>query len=218
MNVVLLGAPGSGKGTQAARLSKRYGVPHVSSGEIFRDEIAKKSELGNQVHEYVSSGRLVPDQLTVEVISRRLSQPDCRKGFLLDGYPRTVSQAEAFDAYLASIKHGVDFVIYLELSEAEVVNRLSNRRQCEKCGRVYNLASQPPQAPDKCDADGGRLAQRNDDQPDTVRKRLMVFNDLTQPLIAYYRGSGVLHQVSGDGSVDSVTQEIFKVLGEPEAR
>jgi adenylate kinase len=218
MNVVLLGAPGSGKGTQAAEITKRHRIPHISSGGIFRDEIAKKSELGNQVQEYVTSGRLVPDELVVEIVSRRISQPDCRQGFLLDGYPRTVSQAESLDNHLDTIKHKLDAVIHLALSEEEAIRRLSNRRQCEKCGRVYNLASQPPAVADKCDADGAALIQREDDKPETVRKRLMVFNDLTQPLIAYYRGSGVLQTVNGDVPVEKVTQEILALLDKPASR
>lgn len=212
MNVVLLGAPGSGKGTQAERLQKRYGMVHASTGAIFREEIGKKSDVGLQVEEYVKSGRLVPDELTVEVISRRLGQPDCKRGFMLDGFPRTVMQAEALDAHLSKTGQKLDAVVSLELSEAEAIKRLSSRRECKKCGKVYNVVSQPPREADKCDADGSPLTQREDDKPDTVRKRLLVFNDLTQPLISYYRGAGLLEAVNGDLPVDQVTQSIYGVL------
>ncbi len=212
MNVILLGAPGSGKGTQAVKLAARHKMPHVSTGDIFREEISKKSDLGTQVSEYVKSGRLVPDELTVAIISKRLGQPDCQTGFLLDGFPRTVSQAESLDAYLSSSRRKLDAVVYLALAEEEVVRRLSGRRHCEKCGKIYNLASQPPRRPDLCDVDDGKLLQREDDRPETVRKRLMVFNDLTQPLISYYRAAGILKTVNGEGKVEAVSQAVFGVL------
>lgn len=212
MNVILLGAPGSGKGTQAVKLASRYEMPHVSTGDIFREEISKKSDLGTQVSEYVKSGRLVPDELTVAIISKRLGQQDCQAGFLLDGFPRTVSQAESLDAYLSSSRRKLDAVVYLALAEEEVVRRLSGRRHCEKCGKIYNLASQPPRRPDVCDADDGKLLQREDDRPETVRKRLMVFNDLTQPLISYYRAADILKTVNGEGKVETVSQAVFGVL------
>ncbi len=212
VNVILLGAPGSGKGTQAVKLAARYQMPHVSTGDIFREEISKKSDLGTQVSEYVKSGRLVPDELTVAIISKRLGQTDCQTGFLLDGFPRTVSQAESLDAYLSSSRRKLDAVVYLALAEEEVVRRLSGRRHCEKCGKIYNLASQPPRRPDLCDTDDGKLLQREDDRPETVRKRLMVFNDLTQPLISYYRAAGILKTVNGEGKVEAVSQAVFGVL------
>src|SRR5262245_26070210 len=153
MNVILLGAPGSGKGTQAKKLSQKYKIPHVSTGDIFREEIGKSSELGLQVQEYVKSGRLVPDQLTTEIVAGRLAKPDCATGFILDGFPRTVGQAEALDNVLSSSKRQLDKVLYLQLSEADAVGRLSSRRTCDKCGKIYNLATQPPKQPDVCDVD-----------------------------------------------------------------
>jgi adenylate kinase len=208
VNAVLLGAPGCGKGTQAERLTVRYKMVHASTGAIFREEIAKGSPLGQRVKQYVTSGGLVPDELTVEVISARLSQPDARAGFLLDGFPRTAAQAEALDTYLKSSDRRLDAVVYIKLSEEEVVKRLSNRRQCKTCGKIYNLVSHPPKRADACDADGGLLAQREDDKPETVRKRLALYNELTQPLIAFYQKAGSLRTVGGDGSVDDVTRRI----------
>jgi adenylate kinase len=212
MNIILLGAPGSGKGTQAVNLVKKYGAVHISTGNIFREEIGKKSELGLKVEEYLKSGRLVPDALTIEVVKGRLSRPDCKQGFLMDGFPRTVAQAEALDGYLNSVSWKIDAVINIDLSEEEAVRRLSTRRQCEKCGKIYNLATQPPKEADKCDIDGGKVFQRADDMPETIKKRLMVFQDLTQPLISYYRGAGVLEKVNGDEPVEQVTKDIFAIL------
>jgi adenylate kinase len=212
MNVVLLGAPGSGKGTQAGTIVKKYGVIHISTGDMFREEIAKGTELGAQVADCLKSGRLVPDELTIEIVKVRMARPDCRQGFLMDGFPRTLAQAEALDAYLASVQWKLDAVICLEMSEAEAVRRLSNRRQCSQCGRIYNLVTQPPQQADRCDADNGPLVQREDDWPSTIQKRLMVFQDLTQPLMSYYRGTGLLKTVNADRDPQAVSQSIDAVL------
>lgn len=185
LNVVLLGAPGAGKGTQAKLISSKFGIPHISTGDIFRAEMAGKTELGLQVENYVKSGRLVPDTLVVDIVSGRLAKDDCAKGFLLDGFPRTVGQAEALDSYLSGQKRPLDIVLYLKLSESEAVNRLLNR---------------------------GKIEGRSDDTPETIKKRMSVFNDLTEPLIAYYHASGILETINGDGSVDSVTASVFAAL------
>ncbi len=212
MNIVLLGAPGSGKGTQAQPLSVRYKTPHISTGDIFRQEMEKATPLGLKVQEYVNSGRLAPDELVLEVMTTRLSQPDCQKGFLLDGFPRTVNQAEALDGYLTSAKRPLDKVLYLSLSEAEVVRRLSSRRQCAKCGKVYNLLTKPPVKADACDVDAGALMQRDDDRPETIEKRLRVFNDLTEPLIAYYHGLDLLETIAADRPISEVAKAITAIL------
>jgi adenylate kinase len=198
MNIVLLGAPGSGKGTQAQPLSVRYKTPHISTGDIFREEMEQMTPLGMKVQEYVNSGRLVPDALVLEVMTQRLNQPDCEKGFLLDGFPRTVAQAESLDEYLRLAKRPLDKVLYLSLSEKEVIRRLSSRRQCVRCGKVYNLMTQPPQIADHCDVDSAGLFQRDDDRPETIEKRLRVFNDLTEPLISYYHGLDMLETIPAD--------------------
>ncbi|HNC74257.1 MAG TPA: adenylate kinase [Elusimicrobiota bacterium] len=212
MNIVLLGAPGSGKGTQAKPLSVRYGVPHISTGDIFRQEMAKSSDLGLKVQQYVSSGRLVPDELVLEIVTARLAAADCAPGFILDGFPRTVSQAEGLDAFLNGAHRTLDKVLYMDLSEKEVVQRLSSRRSCPKCGKVYNLLTQAPRQADVCDVDGEKIIQREDDRPDTVEKRLVVYNNLTEPLISYYRGLGVLEKISAAQSVADVQRAIFNVL------
>ena len=212
MNIVLLGAPGSGKGTQAQPLSVRYKTPHISTGDIFRQEMEKASPLGLKVQEYVNSGRLAPDELVLEVMTVRLSQPDCLNGFLLDGFPRTVNQAESLDAYLTNAKRPLDKVLYLSLSEAEVIRRLSSRRQCPKCGKVYNVLTKPPLTADVCDVDGGKLMQRDDDRPETIEKRLRVFNDLTEPLIAYYHGLDLLETIAADRPITEVAKAITTLL------
>jgi len=212
MNIVLLGAPGSGKGTQAQPLSLRYKTPHISTGDIFRQEMEKATPLGLKVQEYVNSGRLAPDELVLEVMTTRLSQPDCANGFLLDGFPRTVNQAESLDSFLTTAKRPLDKVVYLSLSEAEVIRRLSSRRQCAKCGKVYNILTKPPKTADLCDGDGGKLMQRDDDHPETIEKRLRVFNDLTEPLIAYYHGLDLLATIKADRPIGDVAKEITAIL------
>ncbi|MBL0059134.1 MAG: adenylate kinase [Elusimicrobia bacterium] len=212
MNIVLLGAPGAGKGTQAKFLAQHYRAPHISTGDIFRAEMAKASELGLRVNECVSSGRLVPDDLVMDVMTARLGEPDCQKGFFLDGFPRTVAQAEALDGFLEKSKRPLEKVLYLNLTEAEVVGRLSSRRQCSKCGKVYNLASQPPMLKDVCDVEGAPLSHRDDDRPETIEKRLRVFNDLTEPLISYYHGLGLLETIAAGRPVAEVRGAIAAVL------
>ncbi|MBK8574392.1 MAG: adenylate kinase [Elusimicrobia bacterium] len=212
MNIVLLGAPGSGKGTQAQPLSVRYKTPHISTGDIFRLAMEEATPLGLKVQEYVNSGRLAPDELVLEVMTARLNQPDCQKGFLLDGFPRTVNQAESLDGYLINAKRPLDKVLYLSLSEAEVIRRLSSRRQCMKCGKVYNVLTKPPKSSDICDTDAGGLFQRDDDQPETIGKRLRVFNDLTEPLIAYYHGLDLLETIPADRPIAEVAKTITTIL------
>ena len=212
MNIILVGAPGSGKGTQAKRLAQKFSIPHISTGDIFREEISKGSETGLKVQEYVKSGRLVPDELVVEIVSGRLVKPDCQKGFLLDGFPRTVGQAEALDAQLSASKKQLDKVVFIDVPAADIIERLSTRRTCDKCGKIYNLIYQPPKVEGVCDADGGKLFQREDDREETINKRLSVFNDLTEPLIAYYRGAGVLAAVKGQKELDLTNRAVDSAL------
>jgi len=215
VNIILLGAPGSGKGTQATGLVGKYGVAHISTGNIFREEIGKKSPLGLRVESYLKSGQLVPDSLTVDVVAGRLEQPDARKGFLMDGFPRTVGQAEALDAYLKKNGQRIDAVVSLDVDDEEVVHRLSSRRSCGTCGKIYNLQSQPPKAAGKCDADGAALVQREDDKPETIRKRLAVFHEQTAPLKAYYQKAGLLRSVKGTGAPEAVGKAVDEALHAP---
>lgn len=212
MNVVLLGAPGSGKGTHAKPLSSRYRVPHISTGDIFRQEMAKGSDLGLKVQEYVSSGRLVPDELVLDVMTARLGQADCAGGFFLDGFPRTVTQAESLDGFLTKTGRPLEKVIYLKVDQSEVVRRLSSRRQCSKCAKIYNVLTQPPKQNDVCDVEGAPLLHREDDRAETIEKRLRVFDDLTEPLISYYHGLGILETIPADRPVEEVAQTLNTVL------
>jgi adenylate kinase len=212
MNIVLLGAPGAGKGTQAESLIKKYGLYHISTGNIFREEMKKQSEIGMEVEGYVKSGKLVPDELTVQILFNKLTSEKGAQGFLFDGFPRTVNQADIFDKRLAKENLDLTAVVYLQLSDGAAVTRLSNRRQCKSCGRIYNIVSQPPKQDNACDADGGELFQRDDDKTETILQRMSVFSNQTRPLIDYYTRAKKLVTVNGDAEVPAVTQDIFKVL------
>ncbi|MBI4057126.1 MAG: adenylate kinase [Elusimicrobia bacterium] len=212
MNIILLGCPGAGKGTQAKILTQKYHMTHISTGNIFRDEMAHKTDLGKKVEQYVNSGRLVPDAVVVELVSARLQNSP--NGFLLDGFPRTLEQAQALDAFLLTSHLSIDAVIYMRLGEAAVIQRLSARRQCKACGEVYNLVSHPPKAPGICDVCGGTLIQRDDDMPGTVQKRLMVYNDLTDPLVAYYKSNQAFYEVDAAQTPEQVSSIIFKIVEE----
>ncbi|MBI4668452.1 MAG: adenylate kinase [Elusimicrobia bacterium] len=214
MRIILLGAPGSGKGTQAVRLAGRFKIPHVSTGDIFRDEIARQTPLGLEVQECISSGRLVSDNLTLSVIFKRLERPDCADGFLLDGFPRTTAQAEGLSAYLDKKSLKLDRVFYLDVPEEVLVNRLSARRSCPGCQAVYNLVSNAPKTASVCDRCGGKLVGRADDEPNTVRKRLMVYQELTAPLIAYYKTAASFSGIDASRSVDEIVEQISAALEE----
>lgn len=208
MNLILLGAPGSGKGTQSRVLSQRFKATHVSTGDLFREEIAKKSALGEKVGGYVTTGKLVPDAVVSEVVAAKLGT--LPGGFLLDGYPRTLEQAMSLDQYLHKGGKKITMVVYISLSEDEVVKRLTARRTCATCGEIYNLISKPPRSAALCDKDkcGGKLTQRQDDTEATVKKRLMVFRDLTEPLVSYYKTNEHFFEVDGAQDAAAVTEAI----------
>ena len=210
LNLVLLGFPGSGKGTQAKYLAQHYGVRHISTGDIFREEMAQKSDLGRQVSEYVRSGRLVPDSSVLGVVSRHLDAGS--DGFVLDGFPRTLEQAQALDTYLRKKTKALSMVLCLNLTEEEVLRRLCNRRYCPQCDMVYNLLTRAPKAESRCDQCGGQLLTREDDQPDTVKKRLMVYRDLTEPLIAYYKANETFSSVDAARSIEEVAQALVRAI------
>jgi len=210
MRIVLLGCPGAGKGTQAKALCKKYSITHVSTGDLFRSEIAKKSPLGQKVGDYVKRGTLVPDDLVVELVAAKLDE--MKGDWLLDGFPRTLQQAQSLDKMLEGWKKKIDIVLYLAMKDEVVIQRLSGRRSCPKCGAVYNLASRPPKSSGKCDACGGDLIQREDDTEATVRRRLMVYNDLTQPLVAYYRAGAAFQEVDGARASDEVTRGLTDII------
>ena len=210
--LILLGPPMSGKGTQGARLSDLLGIPQVSSGDLFRFNIKNQTQLGIEAKSYIDRGDLVPDQVTIGMVADRLKQEDCRNGALLDGFPRTIPQAEALDAILSDLGVELTSVIAITVPDDVLVERASGRRLCRVCGQSYHLVFNPPEQADICDLEGGELYQREDDLPDTVRQRLDVYQAQTSPLIDYYRIRGILKEVNGDQSINKVGEEIMKVL------
>lgn len=212
--IVMLGPPGAGKGTQAKRVSRKLGLPHVSSGDIFRENLKNETELGQSAQAYMSKGELVPDDVTIAMIRERLSRPDCEKGALLDGFPRTPAQAQALDSMLADFNQGVDAVPYIKVPDEELIERLTGRWTCPVCGRVYHIKFNPPKEPGICDDDGAELYQREDDKVETVTRRIRVYHKQTGPLIEYYRQRDLLLEVDGDQSIDAVTGELLNALSE----
>ncbi len=209
MNIILLGPPGSGKGTQAALLSGKLKAPHISTGDILR--AAKGTELGNRAAEYMNRGELVPDSVLIEMIRDRLSQADCAEAFILDGYPRTIPQADALADILAGLDRRLDLVLNIEVPDAELITRLSARRVCE-CGATYHLIFNPPEKEGVCDRCGKRLYHRDDDKEESIRNRLSVYKKQTQPLIDYYRNLGLLAAIDGSGSIEQISGEICLVV------
>ena len=206
--VVLLGPPGAGKGTQARLLSQALGIPHVASGELFREHVEGQTELGRLAQSYMDRGELVPDEVTIRMVMERLDRPDCADGAILDGFPRTVAQAEA----LAEAGTVLDRVVLVDVPEDELVRRLSGRRTCPSCGAMYHVVSAPPRQPGICDACGATLVQRDDDQEATIRRRLQVYRAQTEPVAAFYRERGVLEVVDGTGTPDEVLQRLLDVV------
>lgn len=211
--IVLLGPPASGKGTQATRLHEDLGLSHIASGDLFRENLKNETELGLKAKEYMDRGALVPDDVTIAMVMDRLGRPDCADGALLDGFPRTIAQAEALDEALSDQGYGIDAVPYIAVPDDVLVDRVSGRRICRDCGESYHVKFNPPEEPGVCDKCGGELYQRDDDKPETVRKRLEVYWKQTSPLIDYYRDKGLLVEIDGDQSIDTVTEELREALG-----
>ena len=212
MKIVMLGAPGAGKGTQAKMIAAKYEVPHISTGDIFRANIKNGTELGRKAKEYMDQGLLVPDELTVDLVIDRLSQEDCKKGYILDGFPRTIPQAEALDAALAKRGEKMDYAIDVDVPDGNIVNRMSGRRACTGCGATYHIVHNPSGKGDVCEVCGEVLVLRDDDKPETVQKRLTVYHDQTQPLIDYYTTQGILKAVDGTQDMNDVFTAITKIL------
>ena len=213
MNLVLLGPPGAGKGTQAARIVEKYAIPHISTGDIFRKNIKEGTELGKKAQEYMNKGELVPDSLVIEIALDRLNEDDCKVGFLLDGFPRTVEQAEALDAYLADKGQQVDKVLDMDVKKEILMERLTGRRVCKDCGATYNVVGMPPKKEGVCDVCGGELVVRKDDIPETVRHRLEVFHQETEALKGFYQKLGKLRLIEGNQPIEDVTRDIMTALG-----
>ena len=212
MKIIMLGAPGAGKGTQAKKIAEKYGIPHISTGDIFRANIKNGTELGKKAKTYMDQGLLVPDELVVDLVVDRVAQDDAKNGYVLDGFPRTIPQAEALDAALDKINDKVDYAIDVDVPDENIIDRMSGRRACVTCGGTYHIKYNPTKVENVCDACGGQLILRDDDQPETVKNRLKVYHDQTQPLIDYYTEKKILKSVDGTQDMSEVFNCIVDIL------
>ena len=213
MKIIMLGAPGAGKGTQAKKIAAKYESPHISTGDIFRANIKNGTELGKKAKTYMDQGLLVPDELVVDLVVDRVQQEDCKNGYVLDGFPRTIPQAESLDAALEKLGEKIDYAVNVEVPDENIINRMGGRRACVGCGATYHIVYNPTKVEGVCDACGEKLILRDDDKPETVQKRLTVYHDQTQPLIDYYSKSGVLKEVDGTVDMEDVFAAIVDILG-----
>ncbi len=214
VNLILMGLPGAGKGTQAEKIVEKYQIPHISTGDMFRLAIKEGTELGNKAKSFMDKGELVPDEVTIGIVRERLSKDDCKKGFLLDGFPRTVAQAQALEDLLTDMEQSLDYVLHVDVPKDDLVKRLTGRRICPDCGATYHVIYNPPKQEGICDKDGATLIQRKDDQPETVSKRLEVNLEQTQPMLDFYRDKGYLVSINGSQEISKVFQDIDDKLGE----
>ncbi|MCG1821749.1 adenylate kinase [Staphylococcus epidermidis] len=212
MNIILMGLPGAGKGTQASEIVKKFPIPHISTGDMFRKAIKDETDLGKEAKSYMDRGELVPDEVTVGIVKERISEDDAKKGFLLDGFPRTIDQAESLSQIMSELDREIDAVINIEVPEEELMNRLTGRRICEKCGTTYHLVFNPPKVDGICDIDGGKLYQREDDNPETVSNRLSINVKQSKPILEYYNNKGVLKNIDGSKDIDEVTNDVIDIL------
>ena len=210
MKIIMLGAPGAGKGTQAKQIADKYSIPHISTGDIFRANLKEGTELGKKAKEYMDQGLLVPDELTCDLVMDRISQEDCKNGFVLDGFPRTIPQAEALDAALSKIGQKMDYAIDVDVPDDNIINRMSGRRACLNCGATYHIVSIPTKVEGVCDRCGNQVVLRDDDQPETVKKRLEVYHAQTQPLIDYYKKQDILKTVDGTQQMKRYLMPLWK--------
>lgn len=213
MRLILLGAPGAGKGTQAVLLSERFGIPHISTGDIFRNNIKSGTELGKKAKEYIDKGLLVPDELTVDIVKDRLQQPDCDKGFILDGFPRTIPQADFLEKALLEMGVSLDAVLNIHVEDGEIIQRMSGRRTCPNCGKSFHVVFNPPQIENVCDNCKSNLVQRADDKEETVIERLKTYHQQTEPLIEYYNQKGKLVTAVGQEKLEETSMEVLRALG-----
>ncbi|SEB19094.1 adenylate kinase [Thalassobacillus cyri] len=213
MNLILMGLPGAGKGTQAEKIVEKYNIPHISTGDMFRLAIKEGTALGKEAKSFMDKGELVPDEVTIGIVRERLSKDDCEKGFLLDGFPRTIAQAEALENLLKDMNESLDYVLHIDVPTDQLVERLTGRRVCPTCGATYHVIYNPPKVEGKCDKDGSELIQREDDKPETVRKRLDVNIEQTQPMLDFYKDKGYLVTIKGDQDINQVFKDIDEKLG-----
>ena len=212
MKIIMLGAPGAGKGTQAKLISEKYGIPHISTGDIFRANIKEGTDLGKEAKEYIDKGQLVPDELTVRILLDRVEKDDCKNGYVLDGFPRTIPQAQVLDNEVAKLGDKIDYAIDVEVPDEIIIRRMGGRRACPKCGATYHIEHIPPKKEGICDACGEKLMLRDDDKPETVKNRLDVYHKQTQPLIDHYSKQNILRTVDGTADMNDVFDSIVKLL------
>lgn len=212
MKIIMLGAPGAGKGTHAKKITEKFGIPAISTGDIFRENIKNGTELGKKAKEYMDAGNLVPDELVCDLVVDRLKQDDCKNGYILDGFPRTIPQAEALTAALAKDDDAIDYALEIFLEDQAIIDRMSGRRVCKSCGATYHVVNIPPKTEGVCDECDGELIVRDDDAPETVKKRLDVYHEQTAPLIDYYKKQGILKVIEGSKGLDTCFEEICGIL------
>ncbi|MBF7016483.1 adenylate kinase [Staphylococcus durrellii] len=212
MNIILMGLPGAGKGTQASEIVKKFPIPHISTGDMFRKAIKEETDLGKEAKSYMDRGELVPDEVTVGIVKERISEDDAKKGFLLDGFPRTIDQAETLNDIMNELDRNIDAVINIEVPEEELMNRLTGRRICPKCGTTYHLVFNPPKEDGVCDLDGEKLYQREDDNPETVANRLSVNVKQSKPILSFYDEKGLLKNIDGSKDINKVTEDVISIL------
>ena len=214
MKIIMLGAPGAGKGTQAKRIAEKYAIPHVSTGDIFRANIKAGTELGTKAKAFMDKGELVPDEITIGMLMDRIHEADCVNGYVLDGFPRNIPQAEALTKALSEIGENVDYAINIDVPDENILNRMGGRRACVGCGATYHVVFNPPKKEDVCDVCGAKLILRDDDKPETVKNRLTIYHEQTQPLIDYYTAAGILKSVDGTQDMEKVFKDIIAILGD----
>lgn len=213
MKIIMLGAPGAGKGTQAKKIAEKYQIPHISTGDIFRANIKSETELGMKAKEFIDQGLLVPDEITIGMLLNRIQEKDCGNGYVLDGFPRTIPQAESLSEALKTLGTAIDYAIDIDVPDENIVSRMSGRRACLTCGATYHISFAPPKKEGVCDVCGAELVLRNDDKPETVQKRLSVYHEQTKPLVEYYKKAGVLRTIDGTQDMEAVFQSITDILG-----
>ena len=213
MKLIMLGAPGAGKGTQAKKISAKYEIPHISTGDIFRANIKGGTELGMKAKAFMDQGQLVPEEITIGMLLDRIKEDDCKNGYVLDGFPRTIPQAESLTKALTELGDKIDWAVNVDVPDENIISRMSGRRACLGCGQTYHIVYNAPKQEGVCDVCGETLVLRDDDKPETVKKRLEVYHEQTQPLIDYYRAAGVLAEVDGTKDLENVFQDIVKILG-----
>lgn len=213
MRIILLGPPGAGKGTQAKYLSEKYNIVHISTGDIFRKNISEKTKLGLEAQSYINKGLLVPDELTIDIVKDRLNNDDCKNGFLLDGFPRTVNQAEALERFLNEKGDKIEYALLIKVPESHILERMTGRRVCVNCGATYHVKFNPPKISGKCDVCSDNVVQRKDDSEETVKERLDVYNKQTEPLVEYYNSKGVIYSIDGTQDIEDVFKSVSDILG-----